>query len=446
MTVDTNGHVPGGENSNPYLGHSLDGILREHLITLGLRNMDELTVMAKHRDPYRQQKYQAQAEWFARQVAKVPHLPIHVRGLHYAAIGDLKPDLSPYRNTERDYAWMQDQPAKAGRWLGTVPFSAIVDQKNDPPRIAYHQPPAEPEAWIGVGGVRVSVPEDLAPEAILEEFRGTQPYRLVVFAEKSAVAAVVGPIARRYGADTYFEGGEISDTHLYDIAARGAADGRETVVFTFTDADPAGYWMPCVVARKLQALRENWFPEFSFRVQPVGLLPEQVEAINAAGDPLPSSPLKEGEKRAGAWEEKFGIQQVELDAIATLRPDVLKRIATTGMRPFFDASLARRVWAARREWEKVAQAALEEQLGEEQLERIRAEAEEKVAELKDLAAEIDKKLMISTRGLELPVVPAVPDPVLRNGTPSPLVTSEMGFVDLTLALKARGAYAKDGSA
>lgn len=430
-------------NGNPYLGRSLDAVLKDRLRDLGLRNQDELTVMAKHRDPYRMEKYRAQAEWFGEQVAKVPHLPIHVRGLHYAAIDVPKPDGTIYTNTLKNSEWLGDQPAKAGRWLGVVPFTAIIDAKNDAPAIVYWQLP-EPEVVLKVGTVSILPPDDLAPRAALEDFRGTQRYKLVVFAEKSAVAPVVGPIARRYGADAYFEAGEISDTHVYDIAARGAADGRTTVVFTFTDADPAGYWMPCVLARKLQALKENWFPDLSFRVQPVGLLPDQVKAIDAANpdDPLPSSPLKDGETRAGAWEAKFGIQQVELDAIATLRPKVLERIAAAGMRPFFDASLARRVFNARREWERVAQAALQEQLGDELLAQIRDDVEAKIADLKGLAAEVNKQLWVSTARVDLPPMPEIPDPVLGNGVPSPLVTSDLDYVDLTLALKARGAYSK----
>ena len=440
--------TPNGDGTpfaNPHRGVDLDQLLRDELRELGLRNMDELTVMAKHRDPFRLEKYRPEAEWFRRQVAKVPQLPIHVRGCHYAALGDPKPDGTPYRNTERDYHWLSDRPAKAGRWLGTVPFRAIIDQKNDAPTIVPFEP-ADPYPAIRVAGVEIALPEDLAPRATLEDFRGAQAYKLVLFAEKSAVAPVLLPIAERYGCDCYIEGGEISDTHVYDIAERGAADGRHVIVFTFCDADPAGYWMPSSLGRKLQALRVNWFPDLSFEVQPVGLLPEQVEAINASdpANPLPSSPLKDGERRATAWEETFGIEQVELDAIATLRPDVLKRIAVDGMRPFFDSSLERRVHEVCREWEERAQVALEEQLGEEEISRVRAEAEEKIDELYELVQEVNEQLWVPTDGIELPEVPKVPAPA-ENGTPSPLAASGMDYVELTRALRTRGAYAKGGA-
>ena len=246
----------------------------------------------------------------------------------------------------------------------------IVDEKNDEPTVILWTPP-EPTAVIRVGQVEIALPDDLAPKADLDDFLPVQPYKLVLFAEKAAVGHVVRPLAERYGIDLYLEAGEISDTHLHQMAEIGAQDGRPMVVFTLTDADPSGYWMPCPVAWKLHAFRDGWFPELDFEVQPIGFLPEQVRAINAEGDPLPASMLKEGEKRAGAWENTFGIQQVELDAVATLRPDVLERIVRAGIKPFFDSSLARRVRQAQATWRAEAQQRLEAQLGPELIAELR---------------------------------------------------------------------------
>jgi hypothetical protein len=432
------------ENGNPYLGHNLDELLKSELRALGLRNQDALTVMAKHRDPFRLEKYRPEAEWFAAQVAKVPQLPIHVRGCHYAAIGSTKPDGTTYANTDANAQWIGDRPAKAGRWLGTVPFEAIYDRKNDAPRII-HFDPVDPRPVIRVADVELYLPDDLAPRAALDDFRGTQECKLVVFVEKGAPSSILLPIAERFGCDAYISDGEISDTLVYDIAARGAADGRHVVIFTLSDCDPAGYWMPSTIGRKLQALRHNWFPGLSFEIQPLGLLPKQVEAINAAdpSNPLPSSPLKEGEKRADAWTETFGIAQVELDAIV-LRPAVLRKLITDGMAPFFDPSLDRRVSEVRLEWEQHAQAALEEQLGEDVLDRLRAEVEAKVEEVAELVEEINGQLWVPTDGIALPDIPAIPEPV-ANGTPSPLASSDWGYVGLTRALQARAAYAKGGA-
>jgi hypothetical protein len=315
-----------GVNGTP----SLHALLLERMAEAGLRNQTAMTVMAPHRDPYRMEKYRPEAEWLAESMERIDHRPVHIRGLHYAALGTELPNGTPYTNTEKAYEWMQNQPAKAARWLGLVPWTDIIDKKNDAPEVERFEPP-DPTPHIQVAGVEIMFPADLAPTVQLDDFRAVQPFKLVIFAEKAAVAHVVLPLAERYGADTYLMAGEISDTHLHDMAAVGAEDGRPMMVLTLSDADPAGYWMPSTIAYKLGAHRDGWFPDLRFEVHPIGFLPEQVHAINSVnGTPLPSSPLKEREKRAGAWERTFGIQQVELDAIATLRPDVLKKLVRDG--------------------------------------------------------------------------------------------------------------------
>jgi hypothetical protein len=419
---------------------ALNALLLERMAAADVRSQAAMTVMSPARDPYRMEKYRAEAEWLAALREEIPHDEVHVRGLHYVAIGNEKPDGSVYENTEADYEWMSDKPAKAARWLGLLEWGEFVDRKNEEPQVKLWTPPA-PEPRILIGNVEIVFPEKLAPEAALEDFRGAQSYKPVLFAEKSSVAPVVLPLAERFGVDTYLEAGEISNTHLHQMARIGAEDGRPMVVLTLCDADPAGWWMPATVAYKLHALGDGWFPGLEFEVHPIGFLPSQVHAINATGDPLPSSPLKEGEKRGGAWEQEFGIEQVELDAIATLRPEVLEEIVRTGIEPFFDKSLDRRVRDARREWEAKAQAALTEQLGPELIARLREEAEERLAGLREEVEALNDALWLPTDGIELPAVPEIPAPEL-NGIPSPFASSQMEFSEFVCALKERGAYGR----
>jgi hypothetical protein len=421
---------------------SLNELLLARMAEAGVRSQAALTVMAPHRDPYRLEKYRPEAEWLAAAMAKIAHRPLHVRGLHYAAIGTTKPDGTPYENTQANADWIGDKPAKAVRWLGLVPFTDIIDKKNEEPRVEIFESP-DPQPVIRLGRVELTLPEELAPQVGLQEFRGAQPYKLVIFAEKAAVGPVVLPLAEKFGADAYIMAGEISDTHLYAMARIGAADGRPMAVLTLSDADPAGYWMPSTIAWKLGALRDGWFPELRFEVHPIGFLPEQVHAINANGTPLPSSPLKEGERRAGAWEEVFGIEPVEIDAIATLRPDVLRDIVRRGIEPFFDKSLDRRVRERKQEWLAAAQPALEAQLGPELIEELRSGVEEKLVELEGLADQINEQLWVPTDGVRLPELPPIPEPKL-NGVPLSFASSDMGYVEFVRTLKARGAYAREG--
>jgi hypothetical protein len=371
---------------------------------------------------------------------RIDFRPVHVRGLHYAAIDTTKPNGTRYENTEEDYRWMGDRPAKAARWLKLVPWTDFIDQKNDEAKVAHFEPP-DPLPIIRVASVDIQLPDDLAPEIALKGFRALQRYRLVIFSEKSAVEHVVLPIAEKFGATAYLMAGEISDTRLWEMARDGAEDGRPMAVLPLSDADPAGYHMPETIAWKLGAHRDGEFPDLEFEVHPIGFLPEQVHEINMNGVPLPSSPLKAGEKRAGAWERTFGIEQVELDAIATLRPEVLRDLVTAGIEPFYDFSLNRRVGEAREAWEAEAQKLLEAQLGEDFVAGLRDDLEDKLVELRDLAADINDRLYIPVDGLDYPPVPEIPTAKL-NGVPFPFAGSGMGFGEFLRAIKARGEYAR----
>ena len=100
------------------------------------------------------------------------------------------------------------------------------------------------------------------------------------------------------------------------------------VVFTLADCDPAGNQMPVSIGRKLQALRDLLFPDLEFEVRPVALSVEQVRELG-----LPSAPLKPSERRGDRWRAAYGVEQTEIDALATLRPDVLKEILADAIWP-----------------------------------------------------------------------------------------------------------------
>jgi hypothetical protein len=153
--------------------------------------------------------------------------------------------------------------------------------------------------------------------------------------------------------------------------------------------------------------------------------------------------LKEGERRGGPWEATFGIEQVEIDALATLRPDVLRGIVEAGIRPFSDRSLERRVREARQEWVARAQPQLEAQLGEDVVAALREAVEQEIVEAEELVNQINERLWLPTDDVELPPVPEIP-PAKLNGVPSPLASSDMGHVELVDALNERRAYAKGG--
>ena len=155
------------------------------------------------------------------------------------------------------------------------------------------------------GGRSVEVPtlEQAMPEFCCSGV-SRQPYRIVLVGEKSSLSAVLLPIARRIGGELLLPTGEASDTMIAELAARAVDDGRPAVVLYFADFDPAGHQMPISFARKLQALRDLEHHELDIQVHAVALTLAQVRDLG-----LPSTPLKDTERRADRWRTVQGHEQ-----------------------------------------------------------------------------------------------------------------------------------------
>ena len=422
--------VPGG------LRPTLEAACEETGLGLGA-----LTVLAAQNDPFRVDTPSGHrdGEWLAVHAAELGlgDRVIHLRGLHYMLVSGeiVKPNGDPYRNNETDWVWLQNSAAKAARWLGYIPFEQIKDARNTPPvtRIYVRESPV-PFLYTGVE-VEVPDADDLEPQVSIDGFSGVQPYKLALYAEKTSAEEVLAPIAEARKADLYLPAGEISDSQLYTMAKTGADDGRPLVVFTISDCDPAGWQMPISISRKLQAFKAFEFPELEFQVHRVGLLPEHVREYG-----LPSTPLKETEKRGDRWTAAMGVEQTEVDALAALRPELLDQIVRQAISPYFDTSLERRVREARNEWLEEAQGRLAEQLDQVELDRIRTEAGVKLEQLRDEIDAINDALHIDIGSISLPEI-VVPGPELNgSGNGSPLIDSDWSWVEQTTRLKESKSY------
>jgi hypothetical protein len=338
-------------NGKPYaIG---DGVLRHTIVAAAASagvGLGTLTVLAANRDPYRLDTPSGHTigQWGGDQVTRFVRAgeTVHLRGLHYRLVSAprpvLKPDGKPYRNTDDDWVWLQEKAAKAARWLGYLPFERIRDERNAAPEIYV------PELRVSFAGAtpvvsafvhgRVELPEreEAAPSLLLSGFRAPdQIYRIALIAEKTSVGDVLRPLAREIGAELILPTGEITDTLIFEMATRANDDGRPFVVLYFSDFDPAGHQMPISVGRKLQALHELHFPNLNACVIPAALTLDQVTTLG-----LPSTPLKETERRADRWREVMGREQTEIDALAALNPAALVAIAEEAVAPFFDATLS----------------------------------------------------------------------------------------------------------
>jgi hypothetical protein len=428
-------------------GHEPVGPLRAKLTSIG-GPLKSLTVLAPQNDPFRCDTPAGHRDgaWLANTLDR---LGIggqrHLRGLHYILIGQPKPNGLPYTNTESDWRWLSENAAKCARWLEYIPFNRIIDQRNDEPVIKKWAPP-NPEPYVSVDfDIFLPEAEDLTPHVRIDGFTGAQPYHLVLVGEKSSLRPVLGDVANRYKADLYLPTGEISDTQAYIMASSAADDGRPMVVFYFSDCDPAGWQMPISLSRKLQALQELMMAAengFEFMVYRVTLTPEQVRPGGLTVDGLPSTPLKDTERRADKWIDATGVAQTEIDALAALQPDLLEQIATDAIKPFYDSTLERRVAAARQQWLAVAQEAVDEDDGDD-LEALRETAVERIEEKREELQAIMDTVRVDADAYDLPD-PEVPEAVLDDEIPdTALCDSLWDFTEQCERLIASKSYDAD---
>jgi hypothetical protein len=421
-------------------GSGLRSTLEDACADTGL-GLEELTVLAAQNDPFRVDTpaRHRDGQWLAMHASELGlgQRVIHLRGLHYMLVSGevVKPNGTPYTNTDPDWIWLCNQAAKAARWLGYIDFEQIKDARSSPPVITRFEH-ITPTPYLRIG-LDVYVPdvEDIEPTVDVGNFTGVQPYKLVFFGEKTSLEEVLEPIAERCRADLYLPTGEISDTFLHTMAKVGADDGRPMVVLTFSDCDPAGWQMPISIGRKLQALKVLKFPDLEFQVHRVALTPDHVRAYG-----LPSTPLKETERRADKWLRAKGVEQTEIDALAALQPDLLIDIAWQAIEPFYDASLAARVHDAREEWLAEAQDRLDAQIDAEKLDRIRTDAATKLEQLQDEIDALNDALSVDVGWFDFPDI-VVPDPETDGADDcDPLIDSEWPWDEQTLALKESKSY------
>jgi len=391
-------------------------------------SLKDLTVLSAQRDPFRLDTpaFHKLGRWVADTASELglADRRIHVRGLHYAiTMADRtisKPDGTPFVNDDDNWAWLQDKAVKAARWLGYIPFTQFTDKRNAEPVIREFSQP-HPGAYLSTE-LDIEIPDDIEPALCTRDFRGVQPYHLVMIGEKSSLEDELMPVAGQFQADLYLPKGEMSDTLIYRIAETAIADGRPMAVIYFADCDPAGHQMILSVTRKLQALKVLLPGLPDFETHRAALTPAQVREYG-----LPSSPLKETEQRASKWRAAYGIEQTEVDALI-VRPGLLARIARQALDGFFDHTLARRVAAYRSEWTDRAWDMIEPTLDAARRAEIRRDAEDRLAEMREQIRELNDSLRIDVDEADLPQI-ELPEAIDPGGNGLPLLDSRWDFAE-----------------
>jgi hypothetical protein len=418
------------------------GSLRQVLeaaINAASATLADYTVLAPQNDPYRLDlpDNHRNAAWFAQMIERYVSYGrnVHLRGLHYrlvAASDVIRPDNSlPYTNTEEAWVWLTTRASKAGRWLGYVPFERIVDERNAAPELFVF---GDSRSWSGhslLSGSRVQIPTlyEAEPRFYCSGFQAQQPFRIFLIGEKISLRDALLPIAQRVGGELLLPTGEMSDTMVAGIAARASGDGRPSVVLYFSDFDPSGHQMPISVARKLQALRHLQYPDLNIQVHHVALTIEQVRRLD-----LPSTPLKETERRGDRWRTVMQHEQTEIDALAALRPQELRNIALDAIKPFYDDTLATRSETARHRWEVAAQRHLTEHPDYHAAVANIREARSAVEEVANAFHSVQDSAVHTLEGIELPPIIA-PELMIDAAAPSPLFTTDDDYITASLKLK-----------
>jgi hypothetical protein len=335
----------------------------------------------------------------------------------------------PYNNTEENWLYLTEDAAKAARWLGFVPFERIVDERNAPPELFIPEDDLDDQSGL-TNGEQVQVPtlDDAVPTFYSSGFRVRQPYRIILTGEKTSLREVLLPIARMVGGELLLPTGEMSDTMIAGIARRAVGYDRPSVVLYCSDFDPSGHQMPISVSRKLQALRDLHYPKLDLQLHHVALTLEQVRRLH-----LPSTPLKETERRGDRWRTVHHHEQTEIDALAALRPGDLRQIVLDAIEPFYDSTLEVRVDEAESLWHQEAEELLTDHPSYQSAVGDIRTALRAVHEDADALHDAQDFARDAFEDIELPpVIP--PEPVIDAEAPRPLFTTRDDYATATRRL------------
>lgn len=302
---------------------------------------------------------------------------VHIRRVHYQVISQdppvNMPDGTPYENTERCWKFIS-QASKQARYLGLVDFGAFVDHRNPDPSIYAYNRTESPQVWVyrNLWNEALSIPEFPGlPSFDVSGYTGVQRYHVEIWCEKSTMNDVLLPLCQRHQVNLVTGAGELSITACAELVRARMTD-RPLRILYISDFDPAGQSMPVAVARKMEYFIRNRDGAADARLYPVVLTDDQVRQYR-----LPRTPIKDTERRAGRFEERYGEGAVELDALEALYPGALGSILEREIRRYYDLNLDARVNRALRtlrgELERTRQAIIAPH--EERLAQLRADYE-----------------------------------------------------------------------
>src|SRR6266571_2914512 len=315
------------------------------------QRVTDLIVLAPQNDPFYTGTPNdcALAEWFAGLWHAFGYSSgVHIRRVHYQIVSQnppvLLPNGMPYENTVE--CWdILNLASKAARYLGLVDPASFHDRRNPDPVVYASHEVYEPEVYTssGLWGHQFRLPNfPNLPSYQVSGYRGSQPYHLEVWCEKSTMNDVLKPLCEHYRANLQTGLGELSITATLACCQRLQQANTPARILYVSDFDPAGQSMPVAVARKIEYFVRTLGLEVDVRVFPVVLTLEQIQYYR-----LPRTPIKETERRRMGFESRHGEGAVELDALEALYPGELQAVLSRYIECYYDSSLDSRVQQAR---------------------------------------------------------------------------------------------------
>jgi hypothetical protein len=298
-----------------------------------------LYALAADNDPfYITPGRQAEAEWFAEQWHNLGLVDVHYRRIHYRLLSGTAPialrDGSAYENTEKCWEALCNA-ARDSVTMELVPADAFVDRRNNEPLIRLQ---GESDAGIDVRDSEMML-FDLGDRPDLPSLRLSRPtipqrYHIEVWVEKTTINDILEPLADRYKLNVQTGVGELSGIYCRELVDRAIASGRPVRILYISDFDPGGMSMPVAVARKVEHELYRRNVQLDIQVRPIALTHQQCVDLK-----LPRTAIKEKERRAKGFEERFGKGATELDALEAIHPGLLRRMIVKEIERYWDPEL-----------------------------------------------------------------------------------------------------------
>ncbi len=237
-----------------------------------------------------------------------------LRQLYYQFVAR---DIIP--NTERSYKMLGTLISDARR-AGMIDWSAIVDRTRHIRRPSQWNSPAD-------------MVESCADQFNIDRWDG-QRYRPEVWIEKDALVGVLQVACAKWFIPYFSCRGYVSDSEVWSSGQRFASiiqGGQTPIVFHLGDHDPSGIDMTRDIEERL-----SLFADAEIEVRRIALTMDQIDTYSP-----PPNPAKSTDTRFKSYQEAYGDESWELDA---LDPETITDLIAHHIGPLVNGKL----------WEKKA--------------------------------------------------------------------------------------------